>query len=106
MGTFLTEGYLAAKTAERLGHLRTAAGRASRDMARDGNHRGLPQRRIPPSRSDLLGPDPASGHEHVSEVCGRGGIPCDPITEAVLGRRGPRSRPCNPEQGAINEKPS
>lgn len=36
MGTFLVEGYLAAGTAQRLGEFRTAATRATRDMARDG----------------------------------------------------------------------
>jgi uncharacterized protein DUF4242 len=105
VGTFLAEGYLAAGTAERLRQFRTAAARASRDMARDGISVAYLSSVFLPADQTCLGLFQASDPEHVSEACRRAGIPCDRITEAILGPRAADTAPL-PDKGEINEGPS
>jgi hypothetical protein len=83
--TFLVEGYLAAGTAERLGEFRTAATRASQEMARDGICVRYLSAVFLPADQTCFGLFQAADRAHVSEICHRAGIPCDRITEAVLG---------------------
>lgn len=88
MRTFLVEGYLAGGTAEQLHEFRTAASHATQEMARDGTRVVYLSSVFLPADQTCLGLFQASDREHVSEVCDRAGIPCDRITEALLGPRG------------------
>ena len=85
MGTFLVEGYLAAGTTERLLEFRNAAARASQEMAGAGVCVVYLSSVFLPDDQTCLGLFQAADRQHVSDACQRAGIPCDRITEAVLG---------------------
>jgi hypothetical protein len=106
VGTFLVEGYLAAGTVERLREFRNAASQASQEMARDGIRVQYLSGVFLPADQTCFGLFQARDRAHVSEACQRAGIPCDRITEAVLGPAGATDAAPAPEEGGNDEEPA